>query len=175
MNLEHAMNKTLVYKDFTIKALLRNRAAVLKIIQGLNAECMGLDKQTDHYFRVSRGKLKYREGSVENLITHYERVDEQGIERTIVYRYDIDPAEELIGELFRRHHKIGITVKERMIFKAGNIKIHIDKLPGGEEFIEIEAIDAEGAYSVDDLRDQCLMMRLKLEIQETDLIKTGYF
>lgn len=169
------MNNILPYKDFTLKAVLRNRAAVLKALQSLDAECIGLDNQTDHYFSVTRGKLKYREGSIENVITHYERIAEERIEKTIVYRYDISPAPEQILELFRLHQKIGMTVKERMIFKSANIKIHIDRLPNGEEFIEIEAMTEQDHYSIEDLRDQCLMMREKLGISPSDLIRTGYF
>lgn len=54
----------------------------------LKIEFIGLDLQTDHYFEIEKGKLKWREGTVENLITHYERIDDSGMERTIVYRYD---------------------------------------------------------------------------------------
>ncbi|MBI3482368.1 MAG: CYTH domain-containing protein, partial [Bacteroidetes bacterium] len=117
----------LPYKDFTIKARLVNSKNVVKKLAALKAEFIGKDLQTDHYFETDKGKLKWREGTIENLITHYERFDDSGMERTIVYQYDINPSQDQIDDLFLNHKVIGITKKERRIYQLNNIKIHLDK------------------------------------------------
>ena len=82
------------YKDFTLKACLKNRIIVEQKLLDLGAIFQGEDYQQDYYFRVSNGKLKYRKGTLKTLITHYERFILDNIEKTSVYRYDINPSEE---------------------------------------------------------------------------------
>ncbi len=162
------------YKDITIKARLINADQIEKIIQSMNARFIGKDLQTDRYFETPKGKLKWREGLIENLITHYERSKENGVEKTIVYRYDLNPSPELIEDLFKNHTHIGTIKKERKIYKLNNIKIHIDKLPNNEEFIEIEAIDLKNEFTIEELRTQCQSLKEKLIINDSDLVPTGY-
>ena len=162
------------YKDFTIKARLNNRNETEQVVKNLNAMYIGLDIQTDQYFKVNVGKLKYRVGSIGNLITHYERVEEWGAEKTTVYRYDLDPSTEQIQELFSQYEKLGLTKKERVIYALDNILIHFDKLTTGEEFIEIEAMDKEDHFSLEELKAQCQLMKDSLELPDDAFIKTGY-
>ena len=105
-----------LYKDFTIKAKLSNTTATENSIQTLKAKFIGKDLQIDHYFQIQKGKLKWREGQIENLITHYERFDDNGVERTIVYRYDLNPSKEMLNDLVKNHKSIGFIKKERKIF-----------------------------------------------------------
>lgn len=164
----------LSYKDFTVKAKLANAEEIEQVLRDLGAIFIGKDIQTDHYFETSRGKLKWREAVIENLITHYERVEDSGIERTCVYRYDLNPTQDQIDELQRNHRLIGVIKKERRIYILNNVKIHIDRLSDIEQFIEIEAIDREGEFTADELKDQCLRVKSMLHIAEKDLIPTGY-
>ncbi|HCW07475.1 MAG TPA: hypothetical protein DGG95_08950 [Cytophagales bacterium] len=171
------MNKLvppLPYKDFTIKAKLKNRQVIQEKLAELNALLVGEDHQTDYYFETAKGKLKLRQGNIENLITHYERIVEDTVERTIVYRYDLNPTTEQIEELFVPTKNIGVVKKQRTIYTIQNIKIHIDKLPTDEEFIEIEAIDRKNEFSVDELKNQCLQLKSIFEIADIDLKPTGY-
>ncbi len=68
----------LSYKDFTIKAKLLDSEKIVAQLMAIKAEFIGLDLQTDHYFETKKGKLKWREGTIENLITHYELFDDSG-------------------------------------------------------------------------------------------------
>lgn len=169
------MSTALQYKDFTIKAKSVNQALLEKQLDYLNVEFIGTDNQHDTYFEVLKGKLKLRRGSIENLITHYERVNEQGTERTIVYRYDLNPTAEQIDDLFNTHTELGTFQKERKIYRLGNIKIHLDKIAEDEIFLEIEAQDHEGSRSDEELKAQCLELKDQLEILDEQLIETGYF
>lgn len=164
----------LPYKDFTIKAKLPDAKEVEKILNTAGATFVGHDFQTDHYFETIRGKLKWRQGTIENLITHYERIYDSGIERTIVYRYDLNPTKSQIEELQQNKRLIGLIKKERRIYTLANVKIHLDRLSNAEEFVEIEAIDREGKFTADELKDQCLRIKSMLRIAERDLIPTGY-
>lgn len=165
---------SLLYKDITLKARLTSPKKTEAVIQSMKAIFIGKDLQTDHYFQTPKGKLKWREGFIENLITHYERINENGLEKTIVYRYDLNPSQEMIDDLRKNYKQIGITKKERKIYQLDNIKIHLDKLPNHEEFIEIEAIDSENKFTIEELRAQCQSLKAALKIDDRDLMPTGY-
>lgn len=165
----------LPYKDFTIKARVSSAEEIENTLRSLKAEFIGIDLQTDHYFETDKGKLKWRRGTIENLITHYERFHDAGIERTAVYRYDLNPTQDQINELQHNRKLIGITRKQRKIYLLHNVKVHLDKLSNEEEFIEIEAIDRDNQFSADELKNQCLEIKSKLNLSKRDLIPTGYF
>jgi len=163
-----------VYKDFTIKAKISSGGELENKLIQFNSRFLGVDMQTDTYFEVSHGKLKLREGTIENLITHYERTHDGGAEKTNVYRYDLNPTVEEIEKLKRTHQQIGVIKKERKIYFVDHIKVHIDKLPSGEEFIELEAIDRLNQFSDEELKHQCLHLKDKLGIHQSEIIQTGY-
>ena len=163
-----------MYKDYTIKAKISSSDALENKLIQLNSRFLGVDQQTDTYFEVNRGKLKLREGTIENLITHYERTHHGNAEKTNVYRYDVNPTQVEIEKLKSNHRQIGIIKKERKIYFVNHIKVHLDKLPSGDEFIELEAIDRHNQYSDEELKHQCLDLKNKLGINESEIIQTGY-
>jgi len=140
----------------------------------MNSKYIGLDNQTDYYFETSKGKLKLRQGTIENLITHYERVILDDIEKTIVYRYDKDPTVDQINQLRINYKQIGTIQKDRKIYTVDNVKIHLDRFRDGQCFIEIEAIDQTDNFTDNELREQCLTMKSRLGIADNDLVRTGY-
>lgn len=168
------MTNKLSYQDFTIKAKVSDFEKTEKILRAINSTFVGVDLQKDIYFKVAKGKLKWRQGTIENLITHYERIDDGGLEKTIVYRYDVNPTQEQVDQLYKSYEEIGSIEKERKIFYIDNVKIHLDKIKDHQVFIEIEAIDRDVTQSNDELRSQCLKIKEKLGIEDIDLIKTGY-
>jgi adenylate cyclase, class 2 len=163
-----------MYKDYTLKAKISSCKEVEKKLTQLNSRFLGVDFQTDTYFQVERGKLKLREGTIENLITHYERTRQGEAEKTVVYRYDVNPTPDEIEKLKSTHQQIGVIEKERKIYFIDHIKVHLDKLPNGEEFVELEAIDTQNRFSDEELKRHCLDIKEKLEIPEKDIIQTGY-
>jgi adenylate cyclase class 2 len=166
--------RELRYKDFTLKANVTNILALESILVEAGAEYLGLDRQTDTYFKTARGKLKLRQGTIENLITHYERIEEGAVEKTVVYRYDKNPEEGAIADLFEKQEIIGIVEKERKIFFLGTTKILLDTMPDGNSYVEIEAIDTSNALDDSELRAQCMKLKLILGLHDDDLVKTGY-
>src|SRR5688572_33281194 len=117
-----------MYKDYTIKARIASSESIELKLASLNAKFIGTDHQTDTYFQIDHGKLKLRQGTIENLITHYERTHEGDAEKTQVYRYDLNPSSEEIEKLKRSHQQIGVVQKHRKIYFLQNVKIHLDRL-----------------------------------------------
>ena len=162
------------YKDCTLKPYLKNRVSVEEKLIELGAVYDGIEYQQDFYFRVSNGKLKYRKGTLKTLITHYERFILDNIEKTSVYRYDINPSEEDVQKLFSNYDVIGQVSKSRSLFQLNNITIHLDKLENGEEFIEVEAKDFDERFDELVLKNQCLLLFEDLRISYQEHLPTGY-
>jgi predicted adenylyl cyclase CyaB len=164
----------LTYKDFTLKAHLNSRSEIEQKLIELGARFEGEDYQLDYYFKVSTGKLKYRKGTLGTLITHYERFSIDNIEKTAVYRYDINPSEEEVRQLYTNFDLVGEIQKSRSLYQINNLTIHLDKLENGDEFIEVEAKDFEELYTELDLQNQCHQLFEKMGISKNELLKTGY-
>jgi adenylate cyclase class IV len=167
-----SLSKT--YKDFTLKARAIDFEHLEDLLKNCGALFLGVDEQKDTYFQTDKGKLKLREGTIENLITHYERILEEGIERTVVYRYDVNPSAIEIENLITNYKTIGTVKKERSIYLLDIHKIQLDRLDQGD-FLEIESIDREEKFTTEELRKRCLELKEKLGIADADLVPTGYF
>ena len=121
------------YKDVTKKARLANADVIASALIAMGASFVGEDHQHDIYFQVLNGKLKFRHGTLGTLITHYERIAVGPLEKTHVYRYDVNPPEAEIQQLFATADRIGETQKIRKQYQFQNVTIHLDKLPNGEK------------------------------------------
>jgi predicted adenylyl cyclase CyaB len=162
------------YKDVTLKARVSNVGQMEVRLMDLGAIYLGEDHQHDFYFTCSKGKLKFRKGTLGTLITHYERIVLDNAEKTHVYRYDINPSEEEVQQLYAMHEIIGATQKIRKIFQLENITIHLDDLPSGEKFIEVEAKDYAEILSEEQLNLQCQKLFEDLQIANVERLETGY-
>ena len=78
-----------------IKARCNATQEVHQILQGKNARFIGVDHQIDTYFKVSNGRLKLRQGNIENALIHYQRPDQEGPKTSTVSLYPAPEAEQL--------------------------------------------------------------------------------
>ncbi|NYZ78354.1 adenylate cyclase, partial [Candidatus Micrarchaeota archaeon] len=61
-----------------IKAKCANPDKIRRILKAEKALFKGVDRQTDTYFKTNRGRLKLREGNIENHLIYYERKNQAG-------------------------------------------------------------------------------------------------
>jgi predicted adenylyl cyclase CyaB len=162
------------YKDATLKARVSTTQQMIVLLDKLGAIFLGEDEQHDTYFQVTQGKLKYRKGNLGSLITHYARKMVDDMEMTQVYRYDVNPSEEVVLQLFQTHQVLGETHKKRVLYQCGNVTIHLDELPDGQTFMEAEAKDFGDIYSEKELQKQCCDLFGYLGVDQVDWIRTGY-
>ena len=169
------MSDLAAYQDFSAKARCANSAQVRCVLHELGARFVGTDHQRDTYYATEYGKLKLREGTLEHLLIHYERrSDASGTEHTRVYRYDHHPTSTQVAAVVAGRPVLGVVEKTRAIYFLGTIKIHLDTFLNGEEFVEVEAIDQEGRYLPEELRQQCLAVLFRFGLTEKDLLTNGY-
>ena len=106
-------------------------------------------------FLILRFAEEVWRGSAKSLITHYERILSDNGERTVVYRYDLNPTQEEIQLLKSSGELIGEVRKQREIYCKENIFIHLDVLESGERFIEVEVKDFYKQFSEEELKLSC--------------------
>ncbi len=162
------------YQDVTLKARVSNTRLLEAQLQAIGAKFIGEDHQHDIYFTCTAGKLKFRKGTLGTLITHYERTGMENAERTQVFRYDVNPSAEEVQQLYAMHEIIGETHKIRKLYQFENVTIHVDELPTGEQFIEVEAKDYADMLSEAQLNMQCQKLFEALQLTDEDRLATGY-
>lgn len=164
----------MAHTDVEIKARCSELGKVRKILKNENADFKGIDHQTDTYFKVSEGRLKLREGNIENALIFYRRPDEAGPKKTQVFLYHVRPDSQL-KELLVNALGVLVTVKKkREICFIDNVKFHIDAVDHLGSFIEIEAIDTTGQLGAEKLRQQCEHYMQLLGVAEEDLVDCSY-
>ena len=160
--------------NIEIKAKSNNQDFVREVLKSLNAKFIGIDNQLDTYFKASSGRLKLREGNIENSLVHYDREDIEGPKRSNVTFYkSVDKS--LLKEILTKALGILIAVdKTREIYFIDNVKFHLDDVKNLGSFVEIEAIDSDGKIGKDKLLEQCNYYLKLFKIKREDLISNSY-
>lgn len=157
-----------------IKAKCSDQDHIRDYLKRNNANFKGTDHQIDTYLNILNGRLKLREGDIENCLIHYERSNQEGPKQSNVTLYNAAPDPSLKEVLVK---SLGIKVvvdKKREIYFIENVKFHVDTVDGLGTFIEIEAIDMQGNIGRDKLQKQCQKYLNALGIKDKDLISASY-
>ena len=162
------------YLNVEIKARCSDPSFIRNYLKNNGADFKGVDEQTDTYFTVSNGRLKLREGNIENNLIFYNRSNQTGPKSS---HFHLVKIEDAIGlkEVLERSCGIKMIVrKRREIYYIDNVKFHIDDVPGLGSFIEIEAGDVLANKTEAELLDQCDFYLKEFGTREEDLVAESY-
>lgn len=160
--------------NIEIKAKCNDHEKIRAILKSHNADFKGTDHQIDTYFKVNNGRLKLREGNIENFLVFYEREDKEGPKQSDVILFKSDPNSSLKEILLQSLGMLVVVDKQREIYFIENVKFHIDTVKNLGTFMEIEAIDSNGTFTKEKLLEQCQNYLGLFGIPETDLISVSY-
>ena len=164
----------MAFLNIEIKAKCKDASFIRNYLQLHGAEFKGVDEQTDTYFNVQQGRLKLREGNIENNLIFYERADQSGPKSSSFHLIKVEDAKGL-KEVLRRSIGIKVEVKKkREIYYIKNVKFHIDEVPGLGSFVEIEAGNILADLSKQQLQEQCDFYMKEFGIKEENLIAESY-
>ena len=162
------------FLNIEIKARCREPEFIRNYLLSHNAELKGTDEQTDTYFTVPNGRLKLREGNVENNLIYYERTNQAGPKSSHFHLVKVEDASGL-KEVLTKSMGIKVVVKKkREIYYIKNVKFHIDEVPGLGSFVEIEAGNILADLSLDELKVQCDFYLKEFKISPEDLVDVSY-
>ena len=163
-----------MHLNVEIKARCKDIREARTILEYEGAEYRGLDHQVDTYFRVPHGRLKLREGELENALIFYERENKKGPKDSKVILYQAQPDPKLKEALKAACSVLAVVDKLRHIYFIDNVKFHVDVVQGLGKFCEIEAIDTRGTSDQARLLEQCRHYMAILGIKNEDLISYSY-
>jgi adenylate cyclase, class 2 len=162
------------YLNVEIKAKCHDTSLVRNYLLEHGAIFKGIDEQSDTYFNVANGRLKLREGNIENNLIFYERTNQAGPKNSHFNLVKVEDAQGL-KEVLTKSNGIRVVVKKRReIWYIQNVKFHIDEVPGLGSFIEIEAGNVLSDLSQQQLKEQCDFYVAAFKIKEEDLMEFSY-
>ncbi len=160
--------------NIEIKAKSNNQDWIREVLKSHKAEFKGVDHQIDTYFNVNSGRLKLREGNIENSLVHYEREDKTGPKQSNVTFYKSADKTSLKEILTKALGVLIIVDKSREIYFIDNVKFHIDTVKDLGTFVEIEAIDVDGMLGKEKLTEQCQYYLNLFKIKQEELVINSY-
>jgi predicted adenylyl cyclase CyaB len=155
-----------------IKARCAHPEQVRSVLVQRKARFAGRDHQVDTYFHVEQGRLKLREGNIENALIHYRRPNESGPKTSDVLLH-LMPGPGLKQILLAALGMLIAVEKQREIYYLDNVKIHLDQVEGLGSFVEIEAAGDENAERRA-LLGQCRELMTAFGVREEDLVAESY-
>jgi adenylate cyclase class 2 len=161
-------------KNVELKAKTSTPENAKKILDDLGARYVGCDNQLDTYFNTPSGRLKLREGNIENSLIHYNRQNSKDAKLSNIAYSKITNSLDIKHVLTS---SLGILIevrKERHIYFIDHVKFHIDYLDSLGTFLEIEVIDEFDEYSVDEMNSLCKEYQTILSISDDDLLTHSY-
>jgi predicted adenylyl cyclase CyaB len=161
-------------KNVEFKARVLEIESYEQKLQALQPIFIGLDHQVDTYFNVPYGRLKLREGNIENALIQYNRENIAGSKQSdvILYPHQPDPALKKILALQLGIKKI--VDKKRKIYFVDNVKFHFDVVEGLGTFLEVEAIDNTGELTPEYLKSQCDYYKDFFGLNNTNMMEGSY-
>lgn len=160
--------------NIEIKARCKHPARIRKILKEHDASFKGTDHQTDTYFEVPEGRMKLRQGTIEQNLIFYRRPDSKTPKASDINLMPAEHPNELHALLDNALGTEVVVEKQREIYFIDNVKFHIDKVEKLGNFIEVEAIDEDGSIGEDKLREQCQYYLDLFDITEEQLVAESY-
>lgn len=160
--------------NFETKARCHDLVTAEEKLRKHEPRFVGEDHQVDTYFNVPHGRLKLREGNIENALIHYLREDVAGAKQSTVLLYQHQPDGNLKRILSAALGVKTVVDKKRKIYFIDQVKFHFDEVQGLGSFVEIEAIDRDGSLGLEKLQQQCAFYIDVLGIQPSDHLAGSY-
>jgi predicted adenylyl cyclase CyaB len=158
--------------NFEFKARLKDADPVRAALKKLRARFLGTDHQVDTYFNAPSGRLKIREGRIENSLIHYQRTDSAHARRSKVELMLLPRRNSVRAILSGALGVLAVVEKRREIYFVGNVKIHLDRVRGLGTFLEVEAMTRSG--DIKKVRAQAVKFQRLFHISPEDIVPQSY-
>ncbi|KAG6924200.1 hypothetical protein G0U57_018156 [Chelydra serpentina] len=161
-------------RNVELKARGRDLARAERVAERLSGGAGRALTQTDTFLRAPRGRLKLRDfGDGRGELIFYERPDSEGPKLS---HYSISPTADpagLVAVLSQALGVQGVVKKERRLYMVGQTRVHLDRVEGLGDFLELEVVLSEQQSPEDGERVARRLME-ELGVQEEDLVAGAY-
>ena len=161
-------------RNIEIKAHIAGVEALLPQVRAIADQGPFEITQDDTYFVCNAGRLKLRAFSqCEGELIYYRRANEATAKESFYLRAPTTAPETLRDVLTLAHGQIGRVQKHRTLFLKGRTRIHLDRVAGLGEFLELEVVLAQHE-SLDGGIEEANQLMALLGIDRSQLISGGY-
>jgi adenylate cyclase len=162
-------------RNIEIKARIGSVEALLPQVRIIADQGPWEIRQDDTYFACrGGGRLKLRTGAENAGELIYYRRDDQGAPKESFYlRFPSSDPASLRELLTQALGQIGRIEKLRTLFLRGRTRIHLDKVTGLGDFLELEVVLAEHESSADGIAEANELL-MQLGVDSSQLIEGSY-
>jgi predicted adenylyl cyclase CyaB len=130
--------------------------------------------QDDTFFQCPNGRLKLRAFSAQSgELIFYRRPDRQGPKESFYLRSPTTEPDTLRESLTLAYGPSGRVRKHRTLFLVGRTRVHLDRVEGLGDFLELEVVLEEDEASEAGVREANELMAA-LGVQPSQLIEGAY-
>jgi predicted adenylyl cyclase CyaB len=162
-------------RNIEIKARAHQFDQLLARAAALATEPPTIYRQQDFFYDVPKGRLKLRQfdDNTPAELIFYQRDDRDGPKVSYYSRSPVSNPEAMHTLLAQALDIRGIVSKERHIYNVGRVRIHLDRVDGLGDFVELEVLLApEDDEAGGEKEAQELFA--KLGVSAADLVPVAY-
>jgi len=161
-------------RNVEIKARVASLDAIARRAAGLSTAAPVEIVQDDTFFRCEQGRLKLRKFSdADGELIFYRRDDAAGPKPSFYLRSPTPAPDTLRESLALAWGVVGRVRKRRTLYLAGRTRIHLDRVEGLGEFVELEVVLGEDEPVEAGVAEARALMGL-LGIEPVQLVEGAY-
>ncbi|ALV47905.1 adenylate cyclase (plasmid) [Arthrobacter alpinus] len=125
--------------NIEIKARVASLATLLPLVASMADAGPEYVDQDDTFFVCPNGRLKLRVlDDVHGVLIFYRRADQHGPKSSFYIHSETADPDGLRSVLTLAHGETGRVRKHRIVFQIGHARVHLDRVEGLGEFLELE-------------------------------------
>jgi predicted adenylyl cyclase CyaB len=162
-------------RNIEIKARARDFDSLREKAASLATDEPLFYRQQDFFYDVPRGRLKLRrfDDNTPAELIFYQRDDRDGPKASYYSRSPVTNADAMHALLAQALTTRGIVTKERHVYLAGRTRIHLDRVDGLGDFVELEVVLAPDDDEEDGAAEAHALFA-KLGVSQADLVAVAY-
>ncbi len=169
-------------RNVEIKARLRDRSSVERLVRSLADHGPELIHQEDVFFNCGTGRLKLRVfDERRGELIFYRRPDAKEPTESEFVTADTTEPRAMIGALEAALGTAGVVRKRRTLYLIGQTRVHLDEVEGLGDWLELEVVlrsdqlPDEGAWIAEALMAELGLQRSDLEARAyVDLLNSKF-
>ena len=160
--------------NIEIKAKVKDFDGLVRRVEALSDTPGVMLKQEDTFFNTPNGRLKLRVLAPDHgELIYYARDNASGPKRSDYVISTTQEPDTLKAVLAAAWGIRGVVRKQRLLYKVGNTRIHLDAVEGLGTFMELEVVLTAGQTEPQGFATAVELMA-RLGIADTDLVDVAY-
>lgn len=162
--------------NIEIKATIKDFATVKQLVEKLSDTPCEAIRQEDTFFHTPNGRLKLRirdSATDSGLLIYYNREDRSGPKPSNYFISETSDPVSLKTILSSALGIRGVVRKQRLLYRVGNTRVHLDEVEGLGSFLELE-VELSPGHSPEQGEATAIKLMTKLGVEQSDLLEGAY-